>query len=186
MLTHSQPYSCRFKGNQQQVWYKNVTSGVQQPQRCEVHSSVRERKCSLQLSFTGGRQRSDRWSDVSEQTDQPHHFPVLLWPPSTSTSTSCRMCCCCTFASLSPSTAGLESDYCVWNVQRGPHVERFRQRRALPPPTNQPPQQDQLRGQPEQCPGNGFIRQLRFTASPAKHLLTRFPRIWWKTSKKQR
>lgn len=88
--------------------------------------------------------------------------------------------------SLSPSTAGLESDYCVWNVQRGPHVERFRQRRALPPPTNQPPQQDQLRGQPEQCPGNGFIRQLRFTASPAKHLLTWFPRIWWKTSKKQR
>lgn len=65
-----------------------------------------------------------------------------------------------------------------------PHVGRFRQETLTPPHrTYLPPQQEKLRGQPEQCQGNGLIRQARFIAPPAQHLLTLFPKIWLKNIK---
>lgn len=75
----------------------------------------------------------------------------------------------CVFVGIAPLCLQLGSnldDY-VWNVQCAPHVGRFRpQTLTAPHPTEHPPQQEQLRGQPEQCQGNGLIRQARFTAPP--------------------
>lgn len=77
------------------------------------------------------------------------------------------MCVCGNCTSLS--AAGVQLGWLndVWNVQCAPHVGRFRpQTLTAPHPTEHPPQQEQLRGQPEQCQGNGLIRQARFTAPP--------------------
>lgn len=74
---------------------------------------------------------------------------------------------------------GSNLDDYVWNVQGAPMLGDLGSRPShhLTPPSNHF-QAGAAKRPARTMPGNALIRQARFTAPPAQHLLTLFPRIW--------